>query len=266
MAASNTPASGRRKSRRGAKPASPSTRVKKRAPTPARKKAVATNAPSAERKTSSARKKLPAATRHAVTVTNLQSGVRVELRRLQTAVRRVLEGELTRPAEVSVVIVDDATIAPLHERFLGDPSPTDVLGFVLEDSPGRFAGEIVASAETAARYARRYRWKPQEELLLYVVHAALHFAGFDDTSPERLRDMRRREAHYLATFGLTPRNTRDGAHATLPRGERAEPAAPAKPRSPARAKAAAAKPSRAKSSAKQAPQRPKSRKKAPRRG
>ena len=34
-----------------------------------------------------------------------------------------------RHGELSVVFVDDPTIAEIHERFMGDPSATDVITF-----------------------------------------------------------------------------------------------------------------------------------------
>ena len=40
---------------------------------------------------------------------------------------------------------------------------------------------------------------------LYVIHGALHLAGYDDTTAAATDTMRERERHYLATFGLARR-------------------------------------------------------------
>ena len=72
-------------------------------------------------------------------------------------------------------------------------------------------GEIIASAETAARAAKQFNWKFADELLLYVIHATLHLFGYDDQSAVKRRKMRQRERFYLNQFGRKPQH----ANATL---------------------------------------------------
>ena len=40
-----------------------------------------------------------------------------------------------RDVELSFAVVDDAEMAALHERYAGEPGPTDVLSFPLVDEP-----------------------------------------------------------------------------------------------------------------------------------
>jgi len=86
------------------------------------------------------------------------------------------------PIDSIVALVDDATMAELHQRFLGQSGPTDVLSFP--------HGEIVVSADTARREAIARGIPPLHELVLYVVHGALHLAGFDDKKPKQAARMR----------------------------------------------------------------------------
>ena len=102
-------------------------------------------------------------------------------------------------ARISVALVDDPTIAELHRDFLNDPSPTDVLSFVLEQSPGMLEGEVVVSADTALACAPRYRCRPEEELLRYVIHGTLHLVGYDDGTPQKRAAMRPKENEYLGS-------------------------------------------------------------------
>ena len=97
-----------------------------------------------------------------------------------------------------MAVVDDATIARLHGKFLSDPQPTDVLSFLLERSAQTLEGEIVLSADAARANATRYRWTAAEELLLYAIHGALHLVGCDDATPRKRAVMRQREREYLA--------------------------------------------------------------------
>src|SRR3989442_11036433 len=86
--------------------------------------------------------------------------------------RRVLEGEHQPPeTEVNILLVDERAMSDLHERFMGEEGPTDVLAFPLEEDeevgpgwpPGRFVdppdqpfllGDVVICPAVAARQAQ----------------------------------------------------------------------------------------------------------------
>jgi probable rRNA maturation factor len=139
-----------------------------------------------------------------IAIANEQALHAVDEDRLRAAVRKVLDDHGIRSASVSIAIVDDATIERLNQQYLKHTGPTDVLSFVLEASEGRLEGEIIASAETAAASAARFGWDVADELLLYVIHGALHLVGYDDANDESLAAMRKSERLYLSHFGLTP--------------------------------------------------------------
>ncbi|MGH7315580.1 MAG: rRNA maturation RNase YbeY, partial [Candidatus Rokuibacteriota bacterium] len=65
-------------------------------------------------------------------------------------------------------------------------------------------GEVIVSAETAARQARRLGVPLAAELDLLVVHGLLHLAGFDDHDPRRARRMHARARKILS--GRSPRS------------------------------------------------------------
>jgi probable rRNA maturation factor len=96
--------------------------------------------------------------------------------------------------------------------------PTDVLSFLLERNDNRLEGEIIVSADTALSAAPRYGWSAGDELLLYVIHGALHLVGYDDQTPEAQAEMRRHEAAILARFGKSQRE--DAGKASDELGER----------------------------------------------
>ena len=137
----------------------------------------------------------------AIIVTNSQSQLPVDKKRLRRPCM-ILEDESIERATIEVAVVDDQTIAELHQRYLDDPSPTDVLSFVLERSPKYIEGEIVVSADTAADTAPNYNWTAGDELLLYVIHGTLHMVGYDDSTPKKRSKMREKEGEYPTRFGL----------------------------------------------------------------
>lgn len=145
-----------------------------------------------------------------ITIADNQQRLTFDRARLRAAVKTVLQCEGIDKARISLAIVDDPCIHELNRRYLAHDEPTDVLSFVLERRPGFVEGEIVASADTAARRAVQFNWPPADELLLYVVHGALHLAGYDDQTPAARGEMRRRERLYLHEFGLLPPYDDDG--------------------------------------------------------
>ena len=128
-----------------------------------------------------------------ITVRNRQRIVPVELVAIQDFAERALAECLKRRArtpdvlskleEVSVVLVSDRPMAILHERFLNEPGPTDVITFE--------HGEIVISAETARRQAQVFRTSFEHELRLYIAHGLLHLRGYDDKSSAGAAEMKR---------------------------------------------------------------------------
>ena len=97
---------------------------------------------------------------------------------------------------VSLLLTDDAEIARLHGEYLGDPTPTDVICFALDDG-----AEIAISVECARREAKRRGHTIRAELALYIVHGVLHACGFDDVGVRQRARMRRAESEVLQSLG-----------------------------------------------------------------
>lgn len=106
---------------------------------------------------------------------------------------------------LSIALMDDATLARLHGRYLNDASPTDVITFDLRDDSDDpiVDGEILISVERARAEAAQRRLPVQQELLRYVIHGTLHLLGLDDATPAGRQRMRRAENRILRT--LSPR-------------------------------------------------------------
>lgn len=136
-----------------------------------------------------------------IEVRNVQRIIRVSMSKLQrfanTACALVWEhkrprAEIASVPEITVLIVSDRRMAALHKEFCGLAGPTDVLTFR--------HGEIVISAETAARQARIFHCDLMAEIQLYLLHGLLHLAGFDDLAANRRRQMHRLQKKLLATI------------------------------------------------------------------
>ena len=115
---------------------------------------------------------------------------------LRALARATLRSEGLDRAELSLSFVTDAEIADLHERFLDEPGPTDVLSFPLEDVDGdgvALLGDVVVAPAVAARNQP----KDQEaELRLLVVHGILHLLGYDHEEDGARTRMWERQERY----------------------------------------------------------------------
>jgi probable rRNA maturation factor len=131
-----------------------------------------------------------------------ESGVAVDEARLAGLARHVLDGMRVHPlAELSVLLVDEPAMADLHQRWLGEPGPTDVLAFPMDElrppppggSQGEHAadedahallGDVVLCPQVAIEQARKADHGVREELDLLCTHGILHLLGYDHAEPE----------------------------------------------------------------------------------
>ena len=121
----------------------------------------------------------------------------VDVDDLHELAERTLASEGISEAELSVSLVPEDEITELHQRYLGEPGPTDVLSFPLDESaPGnghpRMLGDVVISPAVAARQKADLR----AELRLLLVHGILHLLGYDHEREEDRRVMWERQAAY----------------------------------------------------------------------
>jgi probable rRNA maturation factor len=133
-----------------------------------------------------------------ICIANRQERLKVPVGRVRRLARRLLGTKA-----LSLAIVTDPEIRRLNRRFLGHDRATDVLSFRLDGVPlgkGGFLGEVVVSADTAAREARRRRLSAEEELLRYVAHGILHLLGYDDRRPRDRARMWARQEKELRRF------------------------------------------------------------------
>lgn len=133
-----------------------------------------------------------------------ESGVSVDEADLAALARHVLDTMRMHPlAELSVLLVDSLTMADLHQRYMGEPGPTDVLSFPMDElrppppgsargdwsgseepgaAPG-LLGDVVLCPEVAAQQAGRARHPLRDELELLCAHGILHLLGYDHADP-----------------------------------------------------------------------------------
>ncbi len=151
-----------------------------------------------------------------------ESGVDVDEADLAALARHVLDGMRMHPlAELSVLLVDRGTMSDLHERWMGEPGPTDVLAFPMDElrppppgsgargdqgaggeptSPPGLLGDVVLCPEVAADQARQAQHPLRDELELLCTHGILHLLGYDHAEADEHTAMFGLQDKLLATW------------------------------------------------------------------
>ena len=121
-------------------------------------------------------------------------------------------------SELSIILVGDRRMSLLHERFMNEPGPTDVLTFPIDlDARGRpLSGEVYVCVTEARRQGKALGTPLAHEILLYALHGMLHLCGFDDRTEVEHRRMHRIEDRLLTRLGIGPvyRRTKQGRKVT----------------------------------------------------
>lgn len=87
-------------------------------------------------------------------------------------------------AELSILVVDDAQIRVINRDYLQRDKSTNVISFAMQEGEGAgiqptLLGDVVISAETAARDAAEAGLPFASELYFLLLHGILHLVGYD---------------------------------------------------------------------------------------
>ena len=154
-----------------------------------------------------------------------QSEVSIDVERWRRVAASVLSAEGIRgAAELSILFVDESTIAEMNRVHMGKEGPTDVLAFpidavVVDESPGPgrisrgpdrpdldaddhplLLGDVVVCPTVAARQAPTHAGNLDDELALLVTHGVLHVLGYDHADDDQRIAMQQRETVLLEEF------------------------------------------------------------------
>ncbi|MEV0404233.1 rRNA maturation RNase YbeY [Actinoallomurus sp. NPDC050550] len=144
-----------------------------------------------------------------------ESGAPADEATLQALAAHVLEQLQVHPlAELSILLVDENAMTELHEKWMGEPGPTDVLSFPMDElRPGHVSGgaddapsdpallgDVVLCPSVAAKQAKKAGHSAEDELHLLCTHGVLHLLGYDHAEPEEHKEMFGLQAELLASW------------------------------------------------------------------
>lgn len=131
-----------------------------------------------------------------ISISNRQSVVNVDVRRLRRSLARLLKWLNREEADVSLLLVDDGQIRVLNRTYFQRDRPTNVISFsMLEGEYGdvnpQTLGDIVISVETALRDAVEGEIQLMDEIEFLTIHGLLHLLGYnhENTNPQKSMEM-----------------------------------------------------------------------------
>lgn len=125
---------------------------------------------------------------------NNESGMAADEQGLVSLARFALEQLRIHPqADLSILLVDEDTMASYHERFMDLAGPTDVMSFPMdelrapaedEEPPMGLLGDIVLCPQVTARQAAENGRSADGEAEYLLIHGLLHLLGHDHAEPD----------------------------------------------------------------------------------
>ena len=112
-------------------------------------------------------------------------------------------------AELAIQFVGEEPMSLLHEQWMDEPGPTDVLSFPMDElrpgtvedqTPAGLLGDIVVCPSYAEAQAEKAGHPLINEILLLITHGILHLLGYDHAEPDEEREMFGLQKEILDSF------------------------------------------------------------------
>jgi probable rRNA maturation factor len=141
---------------------------------------------------------------------NNESGTAADEESLASLGRFLIDRLHLHPqTELSIILVDTASMEKLHIEWMDEPGATDVLSFPMDElrpgtagrpAPEGVLGDVVLCPDVARRQAAAAGHSTGEELLLLTTHGVLHLVGYDHAEPDEEREMFALQRNLLAEY------------------------------------------------------------------
>ncbi len=111
------------------------------------------------------------------------------------------------PAEISLVLADDAFVWQLNKQYRGKDMPTNVLSFETGNPPPPeskipwLAGDIIVAYETVLKEAEALGQSFESHLAHLLIHGTLHLQGYDHLVLEEAHEMEALETKLMQALG-----------------------------------------------------------------
>lgn len=134
-----------------------------------------------------------------IEIDNRSGAICAEVELLDLASFALKELLVDKRAELEISLVDEAEMTRLHEEWMDEAGPTDVLSFPMDElRPNELSendevpvvlGDVVICPDVARKQGDTAGHGMEQELRILLVHGILHLLGFDHLEPEEEAEM-----------------------------------------------------------------------------
>ena len=134
-----------------------------------------------------------------IEIDNRSGAICAEVELLDLAAFALKELLVDERAELEISLVDEAEMTRLHEEWMDEAGPTDVLSFPMDElRPNELSenyevpvvlGDVVICPDVARKQGDTAGHGMEQELRILLVHGILHLLGFDHLEPEEEAEM-----------------------------------------------------------------------------
>lgn len=134
-----------------------------------------------------------------IEIDNRSGAICAEVELLDLAAFALKELFVDKRAELEISLVDEAEMTRLHEEWMDEAGPTDVLSFPMDElRPNELSendevpvvlGDVVICPDVARKQGDTAGHGMEQELRILLVHGILHLLGFDHLEPEEEAEM-----------------------------------------------------------------------------
>ena len=102
-----------------------------------------------------------------------------------------------RNINISIIIVSDEYLRTLKIKYFNMDILTDVITFNLSDDDKDLDAEVYISWERVNENSKKYKQSINNEMKRVIIHGCLHLVGFDDSTEQEKKYMRKKEQEYI---------------------------------------------------------------------
>ena len=134
-----------------------------------------------------------------IEIDNRSGAICAEVDLVDLAAFALKELLVDKRAELEISLVDEAEMTRLHEEWMDEAGPTDVLSFPMDElRPNELSendevpvvlGDVVICPDVARKQGDTAGHGMEQELRILLVHGILHLLGFDHLEPEEEAEM-----------------------------------------------------------------------------
>jgi probable rRNA maturation factor len=134
-----------------------------------------------------------------IEIDNRSGAICAEVELLDLAAFALKELLVDKRAELEISLVDEAEMTRLHEEWMDEAGPTDVLSFPMDElRPNELSkndevpvvlGDVVICPDVARKQGDTAGHGMEQEIRILLVHGILHLLGFDHLEPEEEVEM-----------------------------------------------------------------------------